>query len=61
MTQKQLSQTLTVLALNMTRLFDGMNDRHLITLVRNEKDRRSQRIGLTPNSQRSSDARTGKQ
>lgn len=46
-TQKQLCQTLAVTAPNVTILLDRMQERGLVTRVRNETDRRSQHILLT--------------
>jgi DNA-binding MarR family transcriptional regulator len=46
-TQKQLSQALAVSAPNVTALIDRMNERDLLKRVRNESDRRSQRLRLT--------------
>jgi DNA-binding MarR family transcriptional regulator len=46
-TQKELSQALAVSAPNVTALVDRMNERDLLKRVRNENDRRSQRLRLT--------------
>lgn len=46
-TQKQLSQALSVSAPNMTTLLDRMEERELLVRVRSETDRRAQNIRLT--------------
>lgn len=46
-TQKQLSQTLSVSAPNITALLDRLEQRQLLTRVRSQSDRRLQLIHLT--------------
>ncbi|WP_240635863.1 MarR family winged helix-turn-helix transcriptional regulator [Caldimonas tepidiphila] len=50
-TQKQLSQALSVSAPNMTLLLDRLEERRLISRTRSEADRRMQIIALTEQGQ----------